>query len=106
VENQKHPHSSDEAGAPLPPAEPAPLAPSARSPYLPLSYRRRQESAGGSDSPVRRPARRRVFDASPTTISAVLAKAGKTDATLAWGADRDGAAAAEAGDPGPQLPAD
>ena len=94
MDTPKKPQASDEEAAP-PPAPPAP-PPSARSPFLPLSRRRREQQLARPVPAVERPDTSLVFDASPTTIAAALAKAG--DGTpfgpsrLTWGR-RTGAAA-------------
>ena len=64
----------------------------ARSPYRPLSRRKRQEQVAGPPAAVERPITTMKFDASPTTISAALAKAGASPAepVLVWAADPDG----------------
>lgn len=68
-------------------AQPVPLAPSAQSPIRPLSRRRRQRQPAEPAPAVERPEASSVFDASPTTIAATLAKAGRSTADpvrLAW----------------------
>lgn len=89
------PQTSDEEGA-----QPPPLL--ARSPYRPLSLRRRQELEGEPQSRVARSTTRLLFDASPTTISAALAKAkaAPEDPTLVWGKSAEAPADdAQAGGP-------
>lgn len=70
---------------------PGPLQ--ARSPYRPLSMRRRQEQVVQPPPAVERPAITVRFDASPTRIGAALAKAGASPAetVLVWsvGAEAD-----------------
>ena len=59
----------------------------ARSPYRPLSRRRRQEQVPGPPPFVERPITTLKFVASPTTVSAVLAKVeAAQEPVLAWGA--------------------
>ncbi|HYH49366.1 MAG TPA: hypothetical protein VEG38_07435 [Acidimicrobiia bacterium] len=83
--NKPQQTSEEEVTAPTP-------APSlqARSPYRPLSRRRRQEQVAQPPSAVERPAVSMTFDASPTRISAALAKAGASpeETVLAWKAGR------------------
>lgn len=64
----------------------------ARSPYRPLSRRRRQDQVAEPPPAVERPAVSVAFDASPTTINAALAKAGAVpeQVVLVW---KGGAAA-------------
>ncbi len=88
MDNPKKPQTSEDETAPAP----APPAPSlkARSPFRPLSSRRRQFQIPEPVSVVERPDTSLVFDASPTTIAAALAKAGASPADpvrLAWGGD-------------------
>jgi hypothetical protein len=88
VEKQNKPQqTSEEEAPPAPP--PAPLQ--ARSPYRPLSRRKRQEQAVEAPPAVERPVASARFDASPTKISAALAKAGASpeETVLAWTADGD-----------------
>ena len=73
----------------------APPAPSlqARSPYRPLSRRRRQEQVVDPPPAVERPSVSTTFDASPTRINAALAKAGALpeQPVLVWkGGDQAG----------------
>jgi hypothetical protein len=76
--------TSGEEGAQPPP-------PLARSPYRPLSLRRRQALPAEPRSAVERPAANSRFTASPATVAAALARrgAGPDGAALAWGRDRD-----------------
>jgi len=89
MDASKKQQTSDEEEAPAPPA-PAP-SPSlqARSPFRPLSRRRRQAQPPEPAAVVERPGTSLLFDASPTTVAAALAKAGAApeDATLAWTAE-------------------
>jgi hypothetical protein len=67
----------------------APVAPlQARSPYRPLSRRKRQEQIVEPPPAVERPSISQRFDASPTRISAALAKAGapEQEPVLVWSA--------------------
>jgi hypothetical protein len=83
VDKQNKPQqTSDEEVIPAPP--PAPLQ--ARSPYRPLSRRKRHDQVVEPPPAVERPVTTSKFDASPTTISAALAKAGATTAefVLVW----------------------
>jgi hypothetical protein len=82
--NKPQQASEEEATAAAPPP---PLP--ARSPYRPLSSRRRQEQVVEPPPAVERPAIRRRFDASPTTIRAALAKArlAPDEGPLAWKPD-------------------
>jgi hypothetical protein len=86
VDTPKKPQTSEEEEAPaLPAADPSPTLP-ARSPFRPLSRRRRQAQLPEPPAAVDRPSTSLVFDASPTTLAAALAKAGASpdDASLAW----------------------
>jgi hypothetical protein len=75
------PQTSDEEGA-QPPLLPA------RSPYRPLSLRRRQAMPAVPQPAVGRPVTRSVFNASPNTIAAALGIVPSGDeATLTWRAD-------------------
>jgi hypothetical protein len=88
VDTPKKPQTSEEEEAPAPPAvEPSPPLP-ARSPFRPLSLRRRQARLPEPPPAVERPSTSLVFDASPTTLAAALAKAGAApdEASLAWSA--------------------
>jgi hypothetical protein len=65
----------------------APVAPlQARSPYRPLSRRKRQEQIVEPPPAVERPVATDRFDASPTRISAALAKKGASpeESLLIW----------------------
>lgn len=65
----------------------APVAPlQARSPYRPLSRRKRQEKIVEPSPAVERPLAADRFDASPTRISAALAKKGASpeESVLVW----------------------
>lgn len=86
VDTPKKPQISDEEEIPAPPAPvPSPALP-ARSPFRPLSRRRRQAQLPEPPAAVERPGTHLVFDASPTTIAAALAKAGapSAESSLAW----------------------
>lgn len=91
MDKPKKPQTSEEETAP--PA--AILHPSALSPFRPLSRRRRQQQGAGPVPAVERPNTSLVFDASPTTIAAQLAKAGRPPAEpgrLAWSRSSDASA--------------
>jgi hypothetical protein len=93
VDTPKKPQIPDEEEAPAPPAPaPSPSLP-ARSPFRPLSRRRRQGQVVEPPSAVERPSTSLVFDASPTTVASALAKAGASpdEPSLAWptGPDAD-----------------
>jgi hypothetical protein len=65
----------------------APVAPlQARSPYRPLSRRKRQEQIVEPPPAVERPVATDRFDASPTKISAALAKKGvlPEESVIVW----------------------
>lgn len=84
MDKQNKPQTSDEEAA-----QPA-AAPtlSARSPYRPLSRRRRQDQPVEPEAQVERPHTTMRFDASPTTLAAALAKTGASPdevIRLAWG---------------------
>jgi hypothetical protein len=86
VDTPKKPQTSDEQevlDTPVP--APSPAVP-ARSPFRPLSRRRRQAQEPAPPAAVERPSTSLVFDASPTTIAAALAKAGASpdEPSLAW----------------------
>jgi hypothetical protein len=82
------PQTSDEEGA-----QPPPLL--ARSPYRPLSLRRRQAMPAALRPAVERPRADTVFTVSPNTIGAALAKRGTSNETaLLWGRSSDTAGAA------------
>jgi hypothetical protein len=86
VDTPNKPQTSDEEGVPAPPVTaPSPALP-ARSPFRPLSRRRRQAQLPEPPAAVERPGTNMVFDASPTTIAAALAKAGapSDESALAW----------------------
>ncbi len=74
--------TSEEEVTPEAPAGPL----HARSPYRPLSRRKRQEQVVEPPPAVERPSVTLRFDASPTRISAVLAKAGTSqdETILVW----------------------
>ena len=91
MDTPNKPQTSDGEEIPAPPVPtPSPALP-ARSPFLPLSRRRRQTQQPEPPSAVERPTTSLVFDASPTTIAAALAKAGASPAepSLAWRPGRD-----------------
>ena len=80
------PQTSDEEEVPAPPVTaPSPALP-ARNPFRPLSRRRRQAQLPEAPAAVERPSTNMVFDASPTTVAAALAKAGapSDESSLAW----------------------
>jgi hypothetical protein len=84
VDTPNKPQTSDEEAV-----QPA-AAPSlqARSPYRPLSRRRRQNQPVEPESQVERPVTTMKFDASPATLAAALAKAGASPdevTALTWG---------------------
>ncbi|HEX6382592.1 MAG TPA: hypothetical protein VF180_15215 [Acidimicrobiia bacterium] len=86
VDTPKKPQRSDEEEVPAPPAPaPSPALP-ARSPFRPVSRRRRQAQLPDPPAVVERPETNMIFDASPTTIAAALAKAGapSAESSLAW----------------------
>ena len=91
MDTPKKPQTSDEEEVPAPPV-PAP-SPSlqARSPFRPLSLRRRQAQVAEPPPAVERPSTSLVFDASPTTVSAALSKAGTSpdEPSLEWRASQD-----------------
>ena len=91
MDTPKKPQTSDEEEVSAPPV-PAP-SPSlqARSPFRPLSRRQRQTQLPEPPSAVERPSTSLVFDASPTTVSAALAKAGASpdEPSLEWRASQD-----------------
>jgi len=91
VDTPKKPQVSEEEEAPAPPVpDPSPSL-QARSPFRPLSRRRRQAQTPEPPSAVERPSTSLVFDASPTTVAAALAKTGTSPAepSLAWPAGQD-----------------
>jgi len=61
----------------------------ARSPYRPLSRRKRQEQVVEPPPAVERPVASSRFDASPTRLSAALIKAGASpdETSLTWSPD-------------------
>lgn len=86
MDTPKKPQTSDEGEVPAPPVPaPSPAVP-ARSPFRPRSLRRRQAQLPEPPPAVERPSTSLVFDASPTTIAAALAKAGASpdEPSLAW----------------------
>ena len=85
MDTPKKPQASEEEEPPVPPVPaPSPRL-SARSPFRPLSLRRRQAQAPEPPAAVERPSTSLVFDASPTTLSGALAKAGApAESSLAW----------------------
>jgi hypothetical protein len=86
VDTPNKPQTSDEEEVPaLPVTAPSPALP-ARSPFRPLSRRRRQAQVHEPPAAVERPGTNTVFDASPTTIAAALAKAGapSEETSLVW----------------------
>ena len=95
METPKKPQISDEEEVPAPPVPaPSPSLPG-RNPFRPMSLRRRQAQVAEPATAVERPSTSLVFEASPTTVAAALAKAGAShdEASLAWrssqGADAD-----------------
>jgi hypothetical protein len=86
VDNPKKPQTSEEEEALVQPAPASPPRLSARSPFRPRSLRRRQAQAPEPPPAVERPSTSLVFDASPTTLSGALAKAGASPAepSLNW----------------------
>ena len=82
------PQTSDEEGA-----QPPPLL--ARSPYRPLSLRRRQAMPADPQPAVARPKADTVFTVSPNTVAAALAnRSGSDETALVWGPGADAAAKA------------
>lgn len=73
------PQTSDEEGAPPPPLL-------ARTPFRPLSRRRRQALPPDPQPAVERPTTSTVFNASPNTVAAALAGQGAAPdgAALTW----------------------
>lgn len=96
MDKQNKPQQTSEEEVPAPPAAP-PAVLQARNPYRPLSRRRRQDQVPEPPPAVDRPAVSMKFDASPTKISAALAKAGASGAepVLVW---KGGAPAGSAGE--------
>jgi len=86
VDTPNKPQTSDEEELPAPPVPAPSPAPPARSPFRPLSRRRRQAQLPEPPAAVERPSTSTVFDASPTTIAAALAKAGapSDESPLVW----------------------
>ena len=86
MDTPKKPQTSDEEEVPALPAPASSPALPARSPFRPLSRRRRQAQLPEPPAAVERPSTSMVFDASPTTIAAALAKAGSPsdESSLAW----------------------
>lgn len=79
------PQTSDEEGA-----QPPPLL-LARSPYRPLSLRRRQAMPAAPQPAVKRPKADTVFAVSPNTVAAALANRGASgEQALVWGRSGDG----------------
>ena len=86
MDTPKKPQASEEGEAPAPPAtDPSPSLP-ARSPFRPRSLRRRLAQIPDSPPAVERPSTSLVFDASPATVAAALAKAGASpdESSLVW----------------------
>ena len=91
MDTPKKPQISDEEEESAPPVPaPSPSLP-ARNPLRPLSLRRRQAQVAERPAAVERPSTSLVFDASPTTVAAALAKAGASpdEASLAWRSSPD-----------------
>lgn len=83
------PQTSDEEGSQLPPLV-------ARSPYRPLSLRRRQAMPAAPQPAVKRPKADAVFTVSPNTVAAALANRGASSETaLVWGRSAGGDGAEE-----------
>ena len=86
MDTPNKPQISDGQDVAAPPV-PAPL-PSlpARNPFRPMSLRRRQAEVAERPAAVERPSTNLVFEASPATVAAALAKAGTShdEASLAW----------------------
>jgi hypothetical protein len=85
VDKQNKPQQTSEE-------EVTPAAPAgqlqARSPYRPLSRRKRQDQIPEAPPAVERPTTTMKFDASPTTVSAALARVGAAEEpVLAWRPD-------------------
>ena len=102
MDTPNKPQTSDEEDVPAPPAPgPSPVLP-ARSPFRPVSRRRRQAQLPEPPAAVERPTTNTVFGASPTTVAAALAKAGtqSDESSLVWrpGADSEIDEDGEAGD--------
>jgi hypothetical protein len=92
VDTPKKPQASEEDEAPLVPT-PSPSL-QARSPFRPLPRRLRQAQVAEPPAAVERPSTSLVFDASPTTVAAALAKAGAPPdkSALAWRRGQDSGA--------------
>jgi hypothetical protein len=90
VDTPKKPQRSDEQEVSDIPVPAVPALP-ARSPFRPLSLRRRQAQVPEPPAAVERPSTSLVFDASPTTVAAALAKAGVSpdEQSLAWRSSRE-----------------
>ena len=91
MDTPKKPQTSDEEEVTAPPVPaPSPSLP-ARNPLRPLSQRRRQAQIADPPAAVERPSTSLVFDASPTTVAAALAKAGASpdEPSLAWSSSQD-----------------
>ena len=91
MDTPKKPQRSNEEEMPAPAAPaPSPARP-ARSPFRPLSWRQRQAKLPEPPAAVERPSAYIVFDASPTTIAAALAKAGapSDESPMAWRPGQD-----------------
>jgi hypothetical protein len=87
VDTPKKPQQASEEEEVLAPPVPAPSPRlPARSPFRPLSLRRRQAQAPDPPAAVERPNTSLVFDASPATLSGALAKAGAlpAESSLTW----------------------
>ena len=91
MDTPKKPQRSEEEEVPAPPVpDPSPSL-QARSPFRPMSLRRRQGQLPEPPAAVERPSTSLLFDASPTTLSAALAKAGASpdEGSLTWRAGLD-----------------
>lgn len=97
MDKQNKPQQTSE-GEVTPEAPAGPLQ--ARSPYRPLSRRKRQEQVVEPPPAVERPNTSLRFDASPTRISAALAKTGTSqdEFVLVWSAGAEGDAAGSEAD--------
>ena len=86
--SKKRPASEEEVAPAAPLPAPSPSL-QARNPFRPLSRRRRQAQPPEPPAAVERPDTSLLFDASPTTVAAALAKAGAgpDDGSLAWTAE-------------------
>ena len=84
MDTPKKPQASEEDEAPLVSSHSPSLQ--ARSPFRPLPRRLRQAQVAEPPAAVERPSTSLVFDASPTTVAAALAKAGASPdkSALAW----------------------